>query len=120
MATVRGACWASPRVTPSRAIPDDERFADPVWSDWPAWDLIKEQYLLLTHRLQTAVAQTPDLTEHERQVADFWQRVGLNMLAPTNFFWLNPKAINRFLRRKVKVRWLAGKTSCATWMPKTS
>ena len=23
--------------------------------------------------------------------------VGLNMLAPTNFFWLNPKAINRYL-----------------------
>ena len=97
-----------PEGDPEPRNPDDERFADPVWSDWPAWDLIKEQYLLLTHRLQTAVAQTPDLTEHERQVADFWQRVGLNMLAPTNFFWLNPKAINRYFETQ-------GQSAMAGW-----
>ncbi len=81
---------------PEPRHPDDERFAHPVWTDSPAWDLLKEHYLLLTHRLQDAVAQTPDLTEHERHVADFWQRLGLNLLAPTNFFWLNPQAIQRF------------------------
>ena len=85
-----------PEGDPVPRNPNDERFADPVWTDWPAWDLVKEQYLLLTHRLQDAVAQTPDLSAHERQVADFWQRVGLNMLSPTNFFWLNPQAIDRF------------------------
>ena len=87
-------------VDPEPRNPEDERFADAAWSDWPAWDLLKEHYLLLTHRLQDAVAQSPDLSDHERQVADFWQRVGLNMLAPTNFFWLNPQAIQRFFKTR--------------------
>jgi polyhydroxyalkanoate synthase len=30
---------------------DDARFADPVWSEAPTWDIIKESYLALTHRL---------------------------------------------------------------------
>ncbi len=97
-----------PEGDPEPRNPEDERFSHPIWTDSPAWDLLKERYLLLTHRLQDAVAQTPDLTEHERHVADFWQRVGLNLLAPTNFFWLNPQAIERFFETN-------GQSAVAGW-----
>ncbi len=76
---------------------DDTRFADPVWTESAGWDILKEWYLTLTSRLQTLTLETPGLTDHERRRAAFWQRNWLNMLAPTNFFWLNPLALARFV-----------------------
>ena len=75
---------------------DDTRFADPIWTDSAVWDILKEWYLTLSSRLQTLTLETPGISEHERQRAAFWQRNWLNMLAPTNFFWLNPLAMARF------------------------
>ena len=31
---------------------DDARFADPIWTNSASWDITKEWYLALTHRLQ--------------------------------------------------------------------
>jgi len=76
--------------------PEDARFADPAWTEAAHWDILKECYLTLTNRLQTYALDSPGLSEHERHRSAFWQRTLLNMLAPTNFFWLNPTAIARF------------------------
>ena len=77
--------------------PDDARFADPIWTESPAWDIMKEWYLAFTRRLQDMCFETPGLSDHERRRAAFWQRNWLNMVAPANFFWLNPQAMARFL-----------------------
>ena len=79
-------------VTPH---PDDARFADPAWTDSATWDIIKEWYLAFTHRLQDMAFETPGLSEKEQRRAAFWLRKWLNAVAPTNFFWLNPTAIER-------------------------
>ncbi|MDD2742518.1 MAG: alpha/beta fold hydrolase [Rhodocyclaceae bacterium] len=76
---------------------DDARFADPVWTESATWDIIKEWYLALTHRLQDMVFETPGLSDKERRRAAFWSREWLNMVAPNNFFWLNPVAMERFV-----------------------
>ncbi len=76
--------------------PEDARFASPIWTDNAQWDILKEWYLTFTNRLQEAALLSPGLSEHERHRAAFWQRTMLNMLAPTNFFWLNPVAMARF------------------------
>ena len=76
--------------------PDDARFADPIWTESPGWDIMKEGYLAFTRRLQDMTFETPGLSDHERRRAAFWQRNWLNMVAPANFFWLNPQAIVRF------------------------
>jgi len=75
---------------------DDARFADPVWSDSPTWDIVKEWYIALTHRLEDMLFETPGLADKERRRSAFWLRNWLNMVAPTNFFWLNPVAMQRF------------------------
>ncbi|MEJ2793284.1 alpha/beta fold hydrolase [Iodobacter sp. LRB] len=77
--------------------PEDVRFSDPVWSDSPYWDGIKEWYLLNTHWLQDALYATPDMGEHERNRSAFWLRQVLNAAAPTNFLLTNPVAIARAL-----------------------
>lgn len=76
---------------------DDARFADPVWSDSASWDIIKEWYLAFTHRLEDMLFETPGLSDKERRRSAFWLRKWLNMVAPTNFFWLNPVAMQRFV-----------------------
>ena len=79
---------------------DDARFAHPVWTESASWDITKEWYLALTHRLQDMIFETPGLSEKERRRAAFWSREWLNMVAPNNFFWLNPVAMERFVETK--------------------
>ena len=76
---------------------DDRRFADPVWSDEPTWDMVKESYLALTRCLEDMLFETPGLSEKERRRAAFWVRKWLNAMAPTNFLFTNPVAMRRFI-----------------------
>jgi len=76
---------------------DDARFANPVWTDSATWDIVKEWYLAFTHRLEDMFFETPGLSDKERRRSAFWLRKWLNMVAPTNFFWMNPVALERFV-----------------------
>lgn len=76
---------------------DDARFADPVWTDSASWDIVKEWYLAFTRRLEDMLFETPGLSDKERRRSAFWFRTWLNMVAPGNFFWLNPVAMKRFV-----------------------
>ncbi|MDR0777446.1 MAG: alpha/beta fold hydrolase [Azonexus sp.] len=79
---------------------DDARFADPVWTESASWDIIKEWYLALTRHFEDMLFETPGLSDKERRRSAFWLRKWLNMVAPTNFFWLNPVAMRRFAETK--------------------
>jgi polyhydroxyalkanoate synthase len=76
---------------------DDARFADPLWSEAPTWDIVKEAYLALTHRIEDMLFETPGLSEVERRRAAFWVRQWLNAMAPTNSFFTNPVAIQKYV-----------------------
>jgi len=78
--------------------PADARFAAPIWTESAPWDILKEWYLTISSRMQKLSLETPGLSENERHRAAFWQRLFLNMLAPTNCFWLNPQAIERYAK----------------------
>lgn len=78
--------------------PKDARFADPIWTESAPWDILKEWYLTMSSRLQKLSYEAPGMSEHERHRAAFWQRNYLNMLSPDNFFWLNPKAMDRYAK----------------------
>ena len=75
----------------------DERFQDPIWTDNPFLDMLKEVYLLYLHWLEDAIYETPDVPDKTRRKAAFWVRQALNAAAPTNFFWTNPAAMVRFI-----------------------
>ena len=75
--------------------PDDARFADPVWTREPFWDLLKQWYLFYTRHVQDALYQTPGLSARERRRAAFWWRQALNTASPTNFLPTNPVAMRK-------------------------
>jgi len=76
---------------------DDARFAGPVWSETATWDIIKETYLAITHRVEDMLFDTPGLSDKERRRAAFWVRKWLNAMAPTNFFLTNPVALSKYV-----------------------
>jgi len=80
---------------PIRPHEDDTRFAEPIWTQSPTWDIVKEQYLAFTRHTQDMLYATPGLSGKERRRAAFWWRNWLNAVAPTNFLWTNPEAMRR-------------------------
>ncbi|MCL2525176.1 MAG: alpha/beta fold hydrolase [Betaproteobacteria bacterium] len=80
--------------------PDDKRFADPIWTESASWDIIKACYLTFNHHFKNMLLETPGLSDRERRRAAFWLRNWTNMLAPPNFFWLNPAAMRRCVETK--------------------
>ena len=84
---------------------DDSRFADPVWTESPTWDVVKEWYLALTHHMQDMLYDTPGLSSGERRRAAFWWRKWLNAVAPTNYLWLNPVALRKAVETHGESLW---------------
>jgi polyhydroxyalkanoate synthase len=79
---------------------DDLRFADPVWTREPQWDLLKQWYLFFTRQIQDALFRTPGLAPKERRKAAFWWRKLFNALAPTNFLFTNPVAVRKAIETR--------------------
>ena len=75
----------------------DERFQDPAWSQHPWFDFLKETYLLNTRAVEDALFATPEVSDKTRRQAAFWARQGLNAVAPSNFLWSNPVALQRMI-----------------------
>ncbi len=83
---------SDPEVT---AVRFDERFQQAAWTDQPWFAYLKESYLLYSRWLEDAIYATEDVNPQQRRRAGFWTRQWLDALAPTNFFWTNPEALNR-------------------------
>lgn len=79
------------------AISADERFRDRAWTESPWFDFLKEYYLLYTRAVEDAIYATPEVPEKDKHKAAFWTRQALNALAPGNFLWSNPEALNRLI-----------------------
>ena len=84
-----------PCTDPVPAKAEDERFADPAWSESPAWDLVKEWYIAIARHSMDMVHATPGLSDKDRRRAAFWCRQWLDAIAPTNYLWTNPVALNK-------------------------
>jgi polyhydroxyalkanoate synthase len=76
----------------------DGRFKDVSWINNPYLDTIKEFYLLFARWTENFIQNTPHVSEKTRNKTAFWVRQGLNAIAPTNFFWTNPIAVQRFIQ----------------------
>lgn len=78
-----------------KRMPNDERFRHPLWEDIPLFHFIKKQYLLWDQWLQHQAKKAPGLEQPTRDRAAFWLKQYSNMLAPSNFFFTNPVAMQK-------------------------
>jgi poly[(R)-3-hydroxyalkanoate] polymerase subunit PhaC len=79
------------------AVKWDERFQEPIWTENPYFDAVKQSYLLYTRWLEDLAYAAPELPDRTRRKAAFWLRQWLDTPAPTNYFWTNPHAVQRFV-----------------------
>jgi polyhydroxyalkanoate synthase len=82
---------AEPIVVPER---NDRRFNDPAWTELPAFDSLKQAYLLMSRQIPALIARAR-LDPETRVRADFYARQFLNAIAPSNFAMLNPEVLRK-------------------------
>jgi polyhydroxyalkanoate synthase subunit PhaC len=83
---------AEPVIAPERG---DRRFGDPAWSEDPAFDYLKQAYLLAARQATALVDEADGIDEATRTRAQFFTQAYLNALSPANFAFTNPEAIRR-------------------------
>jgi polyhydroxyalkanoate synthase subunit PhaC len=81
-----------PVIAPERG---DRRFGDAAWSEDPAFDYLKQAYLLASRQATDLVDQAEGIDEGTRTRAQFFTQAYLNALSPANFAFTNPEAIRR-------------------------
>jgi polyhydroxyalkanoate synthase len=84
----------APVAEPARG---DRRFSDAEWSENPAFDFIKQLYLLAVSSAEELVEKAADVDPHTRNKARFYVRQIANALAPTNFIMTNPEVLRETL-----------------------
>lgn len=80
---------------PADAGPKDRRFSNPVWDSNPAFNFLKQQYLLNAEAVRTAVGDLEGLEPNDRKRVDYFARQFVDMFAPTNFLGTNPDALEK-------------------------
>jgi polyhydroxyalkanoate synthase len=76
----------------------DRRFRDPLWHQNVAFDFMRQAYLLTRQSVQAALNDADHLTEGDRRKLEFYTRLFMDAMAPTNFATTNPEVIRETLR----------------------
>ena len=71
----------------------DYRFKDSEWSSNPVFSFIKQAYLLNSHWLRQMVDQTEGVDDAARMKIEFYSRMMVDAMSPTNFALTNPKVL---------------------------
>jgi len=77
-------------------LPQDKRFADPQWQQWP-FKALSQAFLLGQEWWQRATTGVPGVSQHHEEMASFLARQWLDMMAPSNFIATNPVVLQRTL-----------------------
>ncbi len=73
--------------------PHDRRFKDSEWSDNAVFDHIKQTYLLGSHWLRDLMSDVDGLDDKTAHKLDFFTRLFVDALSPTNFALTNPEVL---------------------------
>jgi polyhydroxyalkanoate synthase len=80
--------------------PRDGRFRDPGWTEAPAFDFIKQLYLLTTRWAESMVADAEGLDPHTRAKAAYYLKQVTAALSPSNFVLTSPELLRTTLDAK--------------------
>jgi polyhydroxyalkanoate synthase len=75
----------------------DKRFADPVWSESPLFDALRQAYLATADWSLHMVSEAEGIDEHTRHKADFYVRQIASAVSPSNFVLTNPELLRETL-----------------------
>ncbi len=72
----------------------DKRFASPAWRENPAFEFMRQSYLLSAQHILESVGALEGLDERSRSKAQFLTKQFVDAMSPSNFALTNPDVIN--------------------------
>jgi polyhydroxyalkanoate synthase len=101
----QGAFWSDsltlwsrmldPNAAPAGSPAKDRRFADPVWSSHPVFDMIRQSYALVSDHMLKGVDALDGLDDKQREQFRFATRAFTDAISPSNFALTNPQVLAR-------------------------
>lgn len=85
---------SQPVISPDKK---DKRFKDAAWQEHPAFDFIKQFYLLSAKRMEESVRQTEGLDASTAHKVSFYTQQFIDALSPTNYLFTNPEVLRTTL-----------------------
>ena len=80
---------------PPDPTPQDRRFSNPLWETHPFFNYIKQQYMLNSEAVTTAIGDMEHIDPADRRRVEYFTRQIVDMFSPTNFLGTNPDALER-------------------------
>ncbi len=80
---------------PPDPSPKDRRFGNPLWETHPFFNYVKQQYVLNSEAITTAVGDMEALAPEDRRRVEYFTKQIVDMFAPTNFLGTNPDALEK-------------------------
>jgi polyhydroxyalkanoate synthase len=82
---------SEPVVSPEKG---DKRFSAPDWQQNPAFDALKQTYLLAATTLLKSASEIEGLDDHQQRKLVFYLRQFLDAISPTNLLFTNPQVLH--------------------------
>ncbi|QBX99578.1 class I poly(R)-hydroxyalkanoic acid synthase [Rhodophyticola sp. CCM32] len=82
-------------AAPEDTTPEDRRFSNPMWKTHPYFNFIKQQYLISSAAIETAVEELEGLDAKDKQRVAFFSGQIIDLFSPTNYLATNPDALER-------------------------
>jgi polyhydroxyalkanoate synthase len=87
--TTRRAAGEDGPAAPSK----DKRFKDPAWSENPAFDVMRQSYLVTSDWMNGLVSSVEDVDPLTKRRAEFFTKLLTDAFSPSNFLASNPAAL---------------------------
>jgi polyhydroxyalkanoate synthase len=79
-------------------LPQDHRFADAAWQQWP-FSFINQAYLLNQQWWYNATTGLRGVSKRHEEMVEFMSRQLLDMVSPSNFLLTNPQVLRRTVEK---------------------
>ena len=87
--TTRRAAGEDQPAAPSK----DKRFKDPAWSENPAFDVMRQSYMVTADWMNGLVSSVEDVDPLTKRRAEFFTKLLTDAFSPSNFLASNPVAL---------------------------